>query len=108
MLSQVSGSPANLFGLELTSFITHVNRTPTINLKSLITEIMDIPDNTYMAACIPLVLESQGQLPTDFQVGVVTLNCIPHVISMKKNERNFPTLELSKDSNEVCGWKAVT
>ncbi len=33
---------------------------------------------------------------------------MPWVVTMKKNEHYFPTVEWIKDSNEPCGWRRVT
>lgn len=33
---------------------------------------------------------------------------VPWVITMKKNEHYFPTMEWIKDGSETCGWKRIT
>jgi len=38
----------------------------------------------------------------------VTFDSVPWMITMKKNDHYFPTMEWIKDSNEVCGWRRVT
>lgn len=38
----------------------------------------------------------------------VTFDSVPWVVTMKKNEHYFPTVELIKDPNDPCGWRRVT
>ena len=38
----------------------------------------------------------------------MTFDSVPWVVTMKKNEHYFPTMELIKDPNEECGWRRVT
>ena len=45
---------------------------------------------------------------TDFRLKAVTFDSVPWVITMKKNDHYFPTMEWIKDSNEPCGWRRVT
>lgn len=33
---------------------------------------------------------------------------MPWVITMKKNDHYFPTMEWIKDGEESCGWRRVT
>jgi pro-apoptotic serine protease NMA111 len=33
---------------------------------------------------------------------------VPWVITMKKNDHYFPTMEWIKDNKEACGWRRVT
>jgi hypothetical protein len=35
----------------------------------------------------------------------MTFDNVPWVITMKKNEHYFPTVEWKKDDSEECGWK---
>ncbi|KAG9259266.1 PDZ-like domain-containing protein [Emericellopsis atlantica] len=88
--SRVRGSPAYQYGVAPTNFITAVNGTPTPDLESFIRETRKIPDNTY------------------FRMKAVTFDSVPWMITMKKNDHYFPTMEWIKDSNEVCGWRRVT
>jgi hypothetical protein len=44
----------------------------------------------------------------DFRLKAVTFDCVPWVITMKKNDHYFPTVEWIKDSAEACGWRRVT
>ncbi|KAH9891361.1 Pro-apoptotic serine protease NMA111 [Xylariomycetidae sp. FL2044] len=84
------GSPAYQYGLAPTNFITHVNGKPTPDLKSFLDNVVKIPDNTY------------------FRLRAMTFDDVPWVITMKKNEHYFPTMEWVKDGSEPCGWKRVT
>ena len=38
----------------------------------------------------------------------VTFDSVPWMITMKKNDHYFPTMEWIKDSQEACGWRRVT
>lgn len=44
----------------------------------------------------------------DFRLKAVTFDSVPWVITMKKNEHYFPTMEWIKDSSEECGWRRMT
>lgn len=37
----------------------------------------------------------------------VTFDSVPWVVTMKKNEHYFPTVELIKDASDPCGWRRV-
>ena len=47
-------------------------------------------------------------LAVDFRIKAVTFDSVPWVVTMKKNEHYFPTVEWSKDSSEECGWRRMT
>jgi len=38
----------------------------------------------------------------------MTFDSVPWVVTMKKNEHYFPTMEWIKDPEEECGWRRVT
>ena len=38
----------------------------------------------------------------------MTFDDVPWVITMKKNDHYFPTMEWVKDASEPSGWKRVT
>jgi pro-apoptotic serine protease NMA111 len=38
----------------------------------------------------------------------MTFDSVPWVVTMKKNEHYFPTMEWIKDPAEECGWRRVT
>ncbi|CAG8980910.1 hypothetical protein HYALB_00012790 [Hymenoscyphus albidus] len=84
------GSPAYQYGLAPTNFITHVNGKKTPDLASFLKAVINIPDNTYL------------------RLKAMTFDNVPWVITMKKNEHYFPTMEWIKDPSEKCGWKRVT
>ena len=88
--SRIRGSPAYQYGVAPTNFVTHVNGEPTPDLPSFIAATRKIPDNTY------------------FRLKAVTFDSVPWVITMKKNDHYFPTVEWIKDSRESCGWRRVT
>lgn len=83
------GSPAYMYGLAPTNFITHLNGTPTPDLETFLQEAGKIPDNTY------------------FRLKVMTIDNVPWVATMKKNEHYFPTMDMIKDPSEELGWKVV-
>ncbi|KAI6379963.1 hypothetical protein MCOR25_001861 [Pyricularia grisea] len=88
--ARTRGSPSYQYGLAPTNFITHVNGKPTPDLKTFLAAVTAIPDNTY------------------FRLKAVTFDSVPWVVTMKKNEHYFPTVEWIKDSSEDCGWRRVT
>lgn len=85
--SRARGSPAYMYGLAPTNFLTHVNNVPTPDLDSFLREVKKIGDNEY------------------FRLKVMTFDNVPWVATMKKNEHYFPTIEYSKDVTEPLGWK---
>ena len=38
----------------------------------------------------------------------MTFDSVPWVVTMKKNEHYFPTMEWAKDPAEASGWRRVT
>ncbi|KAH8680869.1 trypsin-like cysteine/serine peptidase domain-containing protein [Xylariales sp. PMI_506] len=88
--ARTRGSPAYQYGLAPTNFITHVNGKKTPDLAAFLKEVVKIPDNTY------------------FRLKAMTFDNVPWVITMKKNEHYFPTVEWIKDGSEPCGWRRVT
>ncbi|KUJ17248.1 putative pro-apoptotic serine protease [Mollisia scopiformis] len=88
--ARTRGSPAYQYGLAPTNFITHVNGKPTKDLESFLKAVVGIPDNTY------------------FRLKAMTFDNVPWVITMKKNDHYFPTMEWIKDAAESCGWRRVT
>lgn len=44
----------------------------------------------------------------DFRLKAMTFDNVPWVITMKKNDHYFPTMEWIKDPAEESGWKRVT
>jgi pro-apoptotic serine protease NMA111 len=88
---QMSGSPANQYGLAATNFITHVNGVPTNDLDAFLAVANKIPDNTY------------------FRLKLSTFDNIPWVATVKKNEHYFPTVEFVRDPGEEnsLGWRKI-
>ena len=72
------GSPAFMYSLQPTNFIIAVNGTPVTDLDEFLACVNDIPDNTY------------------FRLKSVSFDDIPFVITMKKCEHYFPTVDLRK------------
>ncbi|KAM0551218.1 hypothetical protein ACHAPJ_008563 [Fusarium lateritium] len=88
--SWLVGSPANLYNVYATTFITHINNVPTPDLESLMKAIADIPDKTY------------------FKIKKTDYLGSPSVGTIKKDERYFPTVEWIRDSSHPEGWKRIT
>ncbi|KAK3901021.1 trypsin-like cysteine/serine peptidase domain-containing protein [Staphylotrichum tortipilum] len=88
--ARTRGSPSSQYGLAPTNFITHVNGQPTPDLESFLQAVIKIPDNTY------------------FRLRAMTFDSVPWVVTMKKNDHYFPTMELIKDPTEECGWRRIT
>ncbi|KAK3324742.1 trypsin-like cysteine/serine peptidase domain-containing protein [Cercophora scortea] len=88
--ARTRGSPSYQYGLAPTNFITHVNGKPTPDLESFLAAVVKIPDNTY------------------FRLRAMTFDSVPWVVTMKKNEHYFPTMEWRKDASEECGWRRLT
>ena len=85
----MAGSPAYMYGLAPTNFVTHVNGVPTHDLDAFVKEASKIPNNTY------------------FRLKLMTFDKLPWVITMKKNEHYFPTQEFVKDERQREGWRRV-
>ncbi|KAI5797740.1 trypsin-like cysteine/serine peptidase domain-containing protein [Geopyxis carbonaria] len=85
--ARTRGSPAYQYSLVPTNFIVAVNGVPTLDLDSFLAETSKIPDNTY------------------FRLRVITFDNIPFVISLKKNEHYFPTMEFLREGD---GWRRQT
>jgi pro-apoptotic serine protease NMA111 len=88
--ARMRGSPAYQYGLAPTNFITGVNGVPVRTLPDFLAETNRIPDNTY------------------FRLKVVTFDNVKWVVTMKKCEHYFPTVEFIKDESERCHWRRVT
>lgn len=86
---RMRGSPAYMYGLAPTNFLTHVNGAATPDLEAFLREVKKIPDNTY------------------FRLKVMTFDNVPWVATMKKNEHYFPTVEIVKDESVPLGWKKI-
>lgn len=87
---RMRGSPAYMYGLAPTNFITAVNGVSTLDLDAFVLEVNKVPDNTY------------------FRLKVVTFDNVPWVATMKKNEHYFPTMEFIKDDSADRGWRRLT
>ena len=83
------GSPAELYSLWPTAFITAVNGVPVKDLDDFVRETRLIPDNRY------------------FRLKAMTFDNMPFVVTMKKCEHYFPTVEFVKDASVREGWRRV-
>lgn len=87
--ARMPGSPAYMYGLAPTNFITHINGVPTPDLDAFVQETNKIPDNTY------------------FRLKLMTFDNQPWVVTMKQNMHYFPTVEFVKDASESEGWRRI-
>lgn len=110
--ARTRGSPSYQYQLAPTNFITHVNNKPTPDLKTFLKEVRDIPDNTCKLQFLFIIVYTGDAnfilKLLDFSLSVVTFDCVPWVVTMKKNEHYFPTVEWIKDPSHPVGWKRVT
>lgn len=88
--ARMRGSPAYMYGLAPTNFITAVNGTTVNDLTQLLKEVNKIPDNTY------------------FRLKMMTFDNVPWVATLKKCEHYFPTMEFIKDVNRDSHWRRIT
>ncbi|TPX34042.1 hypothetical protein SmJEL517_g03183 [Synchytrium microbalum] len=85
------GSPARMYGLLSTSWIVSVNDMPTPNLDEFVKVII-------------LVKAKLGE--TGYcRVKTISFDLVPAVLSIKLNERYFPSCEFVKDDSTNSGWR---
>ncbi|KAI0244473.1 hypothetical protein L0F63_001554 [Massospora cicadina] len=83
------GSPAYMYGLTHTNWITAINDIPTPHLDAFLAAVRQLPDNTYV------------------RVRIITFDNIPSVLSIKTNHHYWPTSELVKDPTAEHGWRLI-
>ncbi|ORX58943.1 trypsin-like serine protease [Hesseltinella vesiculosa] len=88
--SRSKGSPAFMYGLVPTMWVTHVNSIQVTTLDDLIAAVKDIPGNTYT------------------RVRVVTFDNMPLMLSVKMVDHYFPLCEMYRDPQAECGWSTRT
>ncbi|RKP25690.1 trypsin-like cysteine/serine peptidase domain-containing protein [Syncephalis pseudoplumigaleata] len=81
------GSPAYMYGMVPTMWITHVNGRATPDVDTFLAVVRDRPDNTYV------------------RVKIITFDMIPMVLSIKQNLHYWPTTLLERDDDADCGWR---
>lgn len=74
-----SGSPATMYDIYATSFVTHVNGTPTPDLDTFYKIAKSIPDDTYV------------------KIRTVNFEGMPAALSMRTNYHYFPTWRIDLD-----------
>ncbi|KAI9485978.1 MAG: trypsin-like cysteine/serine peptidase domain-containing protein [Benjaminiella poitrasii] len=84
--SRSKGSPAYMYGLVPTMWITHINSKQVVTLDDLIRAVKDIEDNTYV------------------RVRCVSFDNVPVMLSVKMVNHYFPLAEMIRDPNAECGW----
>ncbi|KAI8989322.1 trypsin-like cysteine/serine peptidase domain-containing protein [Pilobolus umbonatus] len=80
------GSPAYMYGLVPTMWITHINSKQVVTLDDLIEAVKNIEDNTYV------------------RVRCVSFDNVPMMLSVKMFNHYFPLVDMVKDPNAECGW----
>lgn len=106
--ARTRGSPSYQYGLAPTNFITHVNGKPTPDLDAFLAAVKEIPDNTCKSSLMTFQFDCSPLTCPDFRLKAVTFDSVPWVVTMKKNEHYFPTVEWIKDKEVPCGWRRVT
>ncbi|KAI7875288.1 trypsin-like serine protease [Lichtheimia hyalospora FSU 10163] len=81
------GSPAYMYGLVPTNWITHINSVRVVTLDDLIAAVKNIEDNTYV------------------RVRCVTFDNVPIMLSVKMVNHYFPLTDMDMDPTAECGWK---
>jgi S1-C subfamily serine protease len=80
------GSPAYMYGLVPTMWITHINGQTVVTLDDLIAAVKDIQDNTYV------------------RVRCLSFDNVPIMLSVKMVHHYFPLVDMVKDPQVECGW----
>ncbi|KAI7865276.1 trypsin-like cysteine/serine peptidase domain-containing protein [Spinellus fusiger] len=80
------GSPAYMYGLVPTMWITHINSKQVVTLDDLISAVKDIQDNTYV------------------RVRCVSFDNVPMMLSVKMVNHYFPLVDMVKNAGVDCGW----
>ena len=92
--STAPGSPARMYGLSSTTWITHVDDMPTPDLDEFVKAIkavrLRIGDNGYV------------------RVKTISFDLVPTMLSIKLNERYWASVEFVKDSSVECGWTSIS
>lgn len=88
--SWLVGSPSNLYSVYATTFITHIDNKPTPDLEALMNVVANIPDKTY------------------FKIKMTDFSGTPSVVTIKKDERYFPTVDWIRDETQAEGWRRIT
>ncbi|CAO3676908.1 unnamed protein product [Rhizopus stolonifer] len=81
-----NGSPACMYGLEATMWITHIRDQKVNTLDDLIQQVKDIPDSTYV------------------RVRCIDFDNVPVMLSLKMMNHYFPLTDLARNSEATCGW----
>ncbi|KAI8327906.1 trypsin-like cysteine/serine peptidase domain-containing protein [Choanephora cucurbitarum] len=80
------GSPAYMYGLVPTMWITHINGQQVVTLDDLVTAVKHIEDNTYV------------------RVRCVSFDNVPIMLSVKMVNHYFPLEDMIRDPKAECGW----
>ncbi|KAI9315797.1 trypsin-like cysteine/serine peptidase domain-containing protein [Zopfochytrium polystomum] len=87
---RAKGSPAYMYGLAPTQWVTHVNGIATPTLDALVETVKSVEDGSYV------------------RVKVVTFDGVPLVLSTKMNSHYWPTVVMSRDPSSECGWSRTS
>jgi S1-C subfamily serine protease len=86
---RLRGSPATMFGMAATMFITHIGGIPTPTVDQFLETVRMQPSDAYV------------------RVRMVSFDYVPAVISVKPNDHYFPTIEMCRDRSVPYGWRTV-
>ncbi|TPX52647.1 hypothetical protein SeMB42_g01268 [Synchytrium endobioticum] len=91
--STSAGSPARMYGLSSTNWISHVDDMPTPDLDEFVRVITAL----------------KGRIGDTGYVRVksISFDLVPTVLSVKLNERYWPSVEFVKDASVECGWRSL-
>nr|KAJ3420008.1 hypothetical protein HK105_006222 [Polyrhizophydium stewartii] len=85
--TRAKGSPAYVYGITTTQWITHVNGKPTPTLREFVEVVKDLPDNTYV------------------RVKTMSFDLVPWVLSVKVLRHYWPISEMVRDESSETGWR---
>lgn len=80
------GSPAYMYGLVPTMWITHINSKQVVTLDDLVAAVKGAEDNTYV------------------RVRCLSFDNVPIMLSVKMVNHYFPLVDMVKDPSAECGW----
>lgn len=86
VVNRARGSPAYMYGLYSTQWITHIDDKPTPNLGKLWDAVKNLKEGEYV------------------RIRLTTFDFIPLVCTVKMNFHYFPTSQLVRSSASEIGW----
>jgi len=81
------GTPAAMYGLAPTCWITHINGRKVVTIDDFVVEIKKCSDSSYV------------------RVKALTFDLIPMVLAIKQNLHYWPTVLMERDETTQLGWR---